>query len=254
MAEFDWNSEEFQRQTTKEIGWYKCLAGFKDIIRIISKPHAIMRHNWGTNNSFQTSLCSKEKYGSCPVCSMLAKDPNHKYQKVYSAAVLHILRKPNAGKAEVIGKLLAWRFGDDKKNAILEQHSILAMTGKTIFDADLQIAVDPSHKEGEKMQKLLINRLDENVLPKFQASKEHKAHFAEQMSEENLKKILAKFYPSPDQLKASVKDLVDDAAASFDPADMDSLVEESKPTKKVKSAPVIEEETEDDDSLADLLK
>lgn len=261
MPDFDWNNPELADKKTRESNWYRVKPGNRDIIQIVGKISQVRKHTYQKEGKFMTQMCSLEEHGECPFCVSLPNDPTIKDhrddQSTWACGVFHVARQQmQAGaKPKPVLKLLAWRFGDDKKSQLLE---VYHLTGGKLSEHQLSISLKGDGADDEKFQKVNINLMPKSIQlgPKqLEMQKVQLKRFAE---------VRKMYYPSPDDLRKFIKD--SDEATSFDPealgkekeafGGMDDPAEEEKPIpKKKKKAVEVEAESaldEMDDPLEGL--
>lgn len=254
--DMDWGDSQLKKMSTKMTDWYKCILGHKDIIRVVANCDTVHRHNWvDGGGGFRTCHCSREDHGTCPVCDRESSLKNHNRPMTYATVICHLVRQANEGRANIIGKLLAWRFGDDKKTDLLEIHEIAGGLKKV----DLRLTVKGSKPDDEKYQKLSIKNMSESVILKFPETT--KAQILALISNEaEIKKYKRLYHPTPEELMKSMR--FEEEIQTFDPkeASWDSSSSGVITPEEVKNSTLhaMEESTHDafnagDDPLAGVL-
>ena len=221
----EWSDQKFKEATTKYSDWYKPIKGVKDVIRIISGASIVYRHNWfiGSNvsSNFRTAMCAKDnegKHSSCPYCDKLDSDGgiiDHQRKMTFATTVLHITRQSleSGSKPKFIGKVLAWRFNEDKKTPLVE---IDDLTGGNLKKTDLQIRI-AAGAEAEKYQKVTITHIPKpGVFDKLPEKLKKQCLLEIKNKKEE---IFKQYNPSPDDLKKWIK--ADEEVDSFDPNELD---------------------------------
>lgn len=217
MPEIDWNDPDLATMKTRESNWYRVKPGNRDVIQIVSKIAKIRKHTYSKNGKFFTQMCSREEHGTCPYCSRLPKDPtisDHRDdQDAFACAVLHIARQRMEAdaKPKAIVKLLAWRFGDDKKSQLME---LWHLSGKNLTGHQLSVALKGDGADDEKFQKLNINLLPKPMNLSGKLAEQAKIQLAK------FPEIRELYFPSPEDLSKFIK--ADDNAQAFEPAELDA--------------------------------
>lgn len=230
----DWGSEEASKATVKYTNWYKCRIYNKDIVRIADKLYVVYSHNWQEGGRFQRAMCSLEEHGTCPFCDKLKGVGSHERKQMFATTLLHLVQKPQEGKPRRIGKLLAWRFAEGKKDQLVEINELVTGTKKGgkkrgVMDVDLQIRLEKQTKDCEQFQNVTIQRMDSEILKEDKVLAET---VKSEYTKEKLEKIKRLYKPHPEDLAKWIKD--DEEAASFDPSEFDDPDEkESKSENEI---------------------
>jgi len=255
---YEWDDRELAHRTTKYSDWYKCILGKRDIIRVIEPCHEVFRHNWKVaGGMFRTSMCSLAEHKTCPMCERLDKNSSiseHTRVMTFATTIVHFFRGPihsDEGQKKYIGRLLAWRFGEDKKNALVE---INALTGKRLKEVDLSIRVQGELAENEKFQKLTITHISNGNV--FESLPKSAKNNLKKLIKDGVDKIRHLYHPTPDELLKFIK--LDEEAESFSPEEFSDLDDESGKKEGVKPDKKSKEDEEDvlsgDDELDELIK
>lgn len=231
MKSWDWSDKDLAADNVRYTEWYKCLLGYRDIVRIVDKCYKCFRHNWEIEGKFRTAMCSKAEHGSCPLCERLPSPT-----VVYATTILHLTHGGADGRNPVlVGKVLAWRFGPDKKNDLVE---IAQLIGGKLQGVDLSIRIAGATQQEEKFQRLNIRNMNKSVLAVLPKKVQERLAKEVKVNRERIKKL---YLPAPEDLKNFIK--IEDEAETFDPTQIE--------TSGKASEDEIERATDDVDSLID---
>jgi len=220
MAEtFEWDDPKLATHSSKMLLWYRCVIGSVDILRVISKCYSVFKHTYKDNGRFMTSMCSMEQSKSCPFCDRANSLRDHQRTTTYAVSVLHLTRKPGSEQQRFVGKLLGWRFGDEKKRELIEIHEITKGRGG-LTKVDLRIALKGADAESEKFQKTSIKTLDSNVVAALSPELQKQLAVIVQNKEE-IEKIKRLYCPLFEDLMKFVKE--DEATTSFNPDEFNNM-------------------------------
>lgn len=201
---FDWGDPKLREMTTRQNDWYKCSLGHADIVKIVGKCDAVWRHNWTDDQGkFRTAMCSHQDHGSCPVCAAAAGLMKHQRVLCYATTVLHLFRVNTAtpNSPRLVGRLLAWRFGDDKRTALLEINEV---TNGRLMQVPLRISLKENTKEGEQFQKLLVNHIPD--LSRYPMTQEQTKALKDLLGkQEALETIRRLYHPTPEDIEKFFK-------------------------------------------------
>lgn len=214
----DWGGEELQNAKTRMSSWYKCQLGHVDVIRVVSKCFPVWKHTYMEKGRFCTSMCSLDVSKTCPVCDRAGSLANHKRGLTFAVTILHLTRQAKEGKPKFVGRLLAWRFGDEKKQELLDTHDVVKKRGG-LTKVDLRISLKGDDSESEKFQKTSIRHMDASVIDDFpdDLKKRIEMEVADKAKVETIRRL---YLPTAEDLAKFFKE--DDEASEFVTASEDS--------------------------------
>lgn len=221
---FEWNDPNLATHSSKMSNWYRCVIGSADIIRIVSKCFAVFKHTYNDGGRFRTSMCSMETSNTCPFCDRSSSLKDHKRSITYAVSVLHLTRKTGSEQPRFIGKLLAWRFGDEKKRELVEIQEITQGRGG-ITKVDLRIALKGTDAESEKFQKTSIKTLDQSIIPSLPKDLQERV-IAICKDTAHLDEIKRQYCPTAEDLSRFLKE--DDVSTSFNPDEFSNIGSDDK--------------------------
>lgn len=255
VKKYSWGSKELAQASAKMQGWYKAKKDSVDVIKIVDQITPVTRHDWQEAGKYRNAMCSKSEHGSCPYCKALANEPTHQLKLVYAMSVLHLWRRTRGTDApQWVGKLVAWRFGDDKKSQLLEAHEAAggderADSGLMAKFTLLQVSVVQSDDQAEQFQKLTIQLLADAKAKKLlgSLSEAQKAQWTAELGKKSRAAVERRYCPTPEDLEKEIARARE--AGRFDPEAMGD--DDSPMVKKPKTKNPPGEDDEDDDEEAD---